>query len=506
MTVSVAERPGPENTVDTALSSAYANRVPQGIKLIYAGGAAAETIIGVAFNSFNFFFYTNIMGVPGTLAGLAITIALVFDAISDPLVGALSDRWQSKLGRRHPFMFAAPVPVMLCLFLIYSPPDGFGSFQLFLWLTVLTVLMRSSMTLFHVPHLALGAELSADFTERTRVMSINTLLGAVGGIGFAYVAYTFFFAATPEFENGMLNRSAYSTLAITASLVGGSIMVASALFTRQLIPRLPAAPSNLPRFSVKEFIVDCRSVMTNQNYLMLLIGYLFLSATMGTRDTINLHMNTYYWELLPDQIRYIALFAMLAPVFGFIVTAPLHDRFEKKPVLITALIGFLICAAAPVMLRIFGWFPENHATALLPALIAFYVLTATFVVVLLISAMSALADIADEQELITQRRQEGVFYAARSFFAKASSGLGHLLGGIAIDLIRFPVGADPGTVDSDIVFNLGLVDGPIAAIPGAIAVVFYLRYRLSRKRHSEIQEELENRHLAAKTEKTISLE
>jgi len=113
---------------------------------------------------------------------------------------------------------------------------------------------------------------------------------------------------------------------------------------------------------------------------------------------------------------------------------------------------------------------------------------------LLISAMSALADIADEQELTTHRRQEGVFYAARSFFAKASSGLGHLLGGIAIDVIRFPVGSDPGTVDSDIVFNLGLVDGPISAIPGCIAIFFYLRYRLTRDRHSEIQAELGRRH------------
>ena len=111
----------------------------------------------------------------------------------------IPNRWRSKLGRRHPFMFAAPIPVMACLFLIYSPPEGWSDFNLFLWLTTLTVVMRSSMTLFHVPHLALGAELSADFTERSRVMSLNTLLGALGGFGTAYVAYSFVFAATPEY-------------------------------------------------------------------------------------------------------------------------------------------------------------------------------------------------------------------------------------------------------------------------------------------------------------------
>ena len=76
------------NDSDDSVSSAFSGRVPRRLKLFYSVGAAAEAIIGVAFNTFNFFFYTNVLGIPGTLAGLAITIALVFDAVTDPLVGA----------------------------------------------------------------------------------------------------------------------------------------------------------------------------------------------------------------------------------------------------------------------------------------------------------------------------------------------------------------------------------------------------------------------------------
>jgi Na+/melibiose symporter-like transporter len=157
------------------------------------------------------------------------------------------------------------------------------------------------------------------------------------------------------------------------------------------------------------------------------------------------------------------------------------------------LVCLLIFATAPVLLRILGLFPENDSDMLMPTLMVFYLFTLIFGVILLISAMSALADIADEHELNTHRRQEGIFYAARSFFAKASSGLGHLLAGIAIDVIDFPVGAEPGTVNPDIVFRLGLIDGPIAVIPGIIAVFFYLKYRLTRARHEEIQAELATR-------------
>lgn len=482
-------------------TSAYAGRVPFGLKLSYAVGSGAETAISFAFNSFNFFFYTNIIGVPGTLAGLAVTISLFFDAITDPLVGAWSDRWRSKLGRRHPFMFSAPIPVMLTLFLIYSPPEFLGDIGLFLWLTVLTVLMRGCMTLYHVPHLALGAELSADFTERTRVMSMNTLFGAVGGIATAYVGYTYFFAATPEYENGLLNQSAYPKFAAMAALVGGAIMVYSTVVTMKVIPRLSVNPEAQAPFSLKSFVEDCVDAVKNRNYAILLVGYLLLSATLGVRGTIGLHMNTYYWELLPEQIRYFVIFYGIAPIIGFLVTAPLHSRYEKKPVIIGGLIMLLIFSTAPVLLRMAGWFPENNTPWILPTLIVFLVITAAFGTILLISVMSALADIADDQELTTGRRQEGMFYAARSFFAKASSGLGHLLAGIAIDVIDFPVGAAPGTVPEETVFNLGLIDGPIAVIPGTIAIFFYMQYSLTRSRHREIQAALTQRRADAASAK-----
>jgi Na+/melibiose symporter-like transporter len=235
---------------------------------------------------------------------------------------------------------------------------------------------------------------------------------------------------------------------------------------------------------------------------MLLIGYLLLSATLGIRDTISLHVNTYFWELVPEQIRFIPLFMVIAPIIGFVVTAPLHDRFEKKPVIIGSLIALLVFATSPVLLRLIGFFPDNHTSALLPTLILFNVVTISFGAILLISVMSILADIADEHELNTGRRQEGMFYAARSFFAKASSGLGHLLAGIGIDLIAFPVGAEPGTVPADTVLQLGLIEGPISVIPGAIAIILYIKFNLTRSRHAEIQAALLAKRTAAAQART----
>ena len=83
-------------------------------------------------------------------------IALCFDAITDPLAGS-SFRWLAlSLGRRHPFMYASAIPLGLAFYLLFAPPAELTEFETFLWLTVFAVLTRGAMTLYHVPHLALG--------------------------------------------------------------------------------------------------------------------------------------------------------------------------------------------------------------------------------------------------------------------------------------------------------------------------------------------------------------
>ena len=112
---------------------------------------------------------------------------------------------------------------------------------------------------------------------------------------------------------------------------------------------------------------------------------------------------------------------------------------------------------------------------------------------MVISIVSSLADVTDEHELLTGRRQEGVFFAARSFFSKLTSGLGHLLAGIAIDVISFPVGARPGEIDADTLFDFGIVTGPLTVLPALISLLFYVRYRIDQPRHQQIRRELERR-------------
>ena len=138
-----AAREGQQKEQQANVSEQDGSQTPQGgtrpplglgTKFTYGFGQAAEGLKNGAFGVFLFFYYNQVLALSGTLAGLAVGIALVFDAVTDPMAGSISDNWRSKLGRRHPFMFLAAAPLAIAFFLLFNPPAELGQIGLFIWL------------------------------------------------------------------------------------------------------------------------------------------------------------------------------------------------------------------------------------------------------------------------------------------------------------------------------------------------------------------------------------
>ncbi|CAN5777172.1 MFS transporter [soil metagenome] len=468
-------------------------RVPLRTKFFFGLGAGAESITLAAVGGYAMFYYNQVLGLPATLAGLAITVSLVLDGFADPIVGSLSDRTRGKLGRRHPYMYIAPIPVALCILALFNPPAHFAPVWLFVWFASFIVTLRIFMAVYHVPHLALGGELSSDYTERSRVMSWNNLLGMLGAAGASFVALTFFFHKTAEYPRGLLNPHAYAHFAIAIAGSGLVLLSASAWFTRDRIPLLPKTPDDLPAFTPFEFMKDMGSAFSNRNYVYLLIAYFFLSLMLGVRQGLGLYMNTFFWEFTSEQIRWFVIGTMSGYFLGFATAARLHGRFDKKiAIIVTCVLLSTIPAIAPV-LRILGLFPEPGQPMLLPLIIVFTGLGSCVASIMSISVMSALADIADENEVRYGYRQEGVLYSTRALFSKIDSAIGHFFAGVALDIVAFPEKAQPGHVDRQTLMDLALVDAPFAAIPGLIAVFFSGRYKINQKSYEATQAILRER-------------
>ena len=109
-------------------------RVHLTTKLAYGFGQMAEAVKNTSFELFLFFYYNQVLGLSGSLVGLALLIALCVDGLSDPLIGSLSDGWRSRWGRRHPWMYLAALPLALSFYLLFSPPGDSSPGLLFAWL------------------------------------------------------------------------------------------------------------------------------------------------------------------------------------------------------------------------------------------------------------------------------------------------------------------------------------------------------------------------------------
>lgn len=459
--------------------------VPAPVKLGYGVGQFTEGVKTAAFN-FVFFLYTQVLGVPAAPVGLVLLIATIWDAITDPLMGSISDRARFALGRRHGFMYAAAVPLGLSYVAMFMPPAGATGAWLWIWLGTTAIAARTAMTMFHVPYLALGAELSRSYTERTTIVGVRTAFSLGGLAVMLAIGWGWFFRATPEFANGQLNPAAYPGFAAMCGGLAALTALIAGVSTHARIPHLPRATGTAAPLSMRSLWQDWRVALANSSFRALVIGLVAFGTMRGVQETLSIHLYTYFWRLSSSQILAVYLAGIGALLVSIPAWTAAATRIDKKPVL---LIGALVFTAAVVLmpvLRSLAAFPGDDSEWLMPALLVGYGIAGLGAAAVFVSTGSMLADVADELEATSGQRMAGVLFGASALSFKVTSGLGGFLGGLALSAIQFPVGAAPDTVPVSAVTWLGWSYGPLAGVFGFVAAWSFTRYALTRDRHARL--------------------
>jgi glycoside/pentoside/hexuronide:cation symporter, GPH family len=465
------------------------------LKWSYALGSTAEAVAFTASSSFLLLFYNQVLGLPADKVGIALSLGLFVNAVFDPLVGSWSDRTRSRWGRRHPFMFASILPAALCFYAVFNPPDTLSDMGKLIWLGAMNTMLMQAMTLYHTPHLAMGGELSGGYLGRTSVMAYNTFCLWLGDTIGWLLAFRVFFAATEQFPNGALDPSRYPAFSISIALLIAGLLFYSSWSTRSRIRYLPQVAAETPRFGGRSLMRDVGRTLSNRNYIMLLIGLAFLSMMVGVRIGLGIYSNSYYWQLTNDEISYFVIASFAGYVFAASVVVRMHDRFDKRWSAAIALALYCIGPVLPLLLGLAGILSPS-TPGLIWILIAFALLQHFPYSVMTTTIYSALADIADENELKYGMRQEGIFYSTRTFFQRVDQALGTALAGWVLSRIAFPSGVKPGEVPQPILDDLALAL-LISTIPGLIAAVFYGMIRVTRKTHEATRAAIDARNAEA---------
>jgi len=461
-------------------------------KFFFGLGAMAEGTKAAAFNVFLLFYYNQVLGVSGTLTGAAIFIALLVDAITDPLIGSLSDSFHSRWGRRHPFMYSAPLPMAICFVLLFNPPPGLSQSGYFFWLLTWAIGVRASMTLYSVPSAAMLPEMTAHYDERTSLVSYRFLFGLIGAVLIAQIGYLHFFAPSAQFADGRLNPDAYGAFAIVGSVILITALLGSCLGTHHLIPSLRPA-QHTEAFSLRRLTNEFRLVLGNSSYVALFIVTLLASVADGFLEVVSLYMGTYFWGFSTKQLSVLTYAYMIATVIAFACARPLTQRFDKKKAAVGLALFFSVASPLPIFLRLADIIPANGSSTLLLFLFFHLLVVITVQIIIRITFVSMVADVVDTHELATGKRQEGMFFSSLTFADKATSGVGGLIAGVALDLISFPQGATVGTIAPETIFKLGLVVGPGLMMLRLLSLMCVTRYRITREYHRQVLEQLAER-------------
>jgi len=460
------------------------SRLPLRTKLAYGFGAVAFGVKNNGFDYFLLLFYSQVMGVDAPLVGLALLIALLFDAFSDPVVGYLSDNTHSKWGRRHPWMYASALPVAIGYFLLWVPPAGLTGNELFPYILVLAIFIRVCITLFEVPSSALSAELTQDYDDRTSLFSYRYFFGWIGGTLMATVALAVFLAPTEAIPNGLLNKEGYGIYGIFASIVILISILVTSLGTHSQIANFKPPPPKRA-MSLKRIFVEIYETLGDRSFLALFLTALFGAVAAGLSAGLSFYMSGYFWGFSTDQISVLSFSIIISAFIALIISPLISKRVGKKRGAIFVGVCAFTIAPAPVVLRLMGMMPENGDPLLFPIVWLAVITEITMVITLSILTSSMMADLVEASEIRTTRRSEGVLFAAATFARKAVQGFGVLAASAVLAVVQFPKGVAPGQVPDETIFRLGLYYAPTLFVIWMLAIASLKLYRIDRDKHEE---------------------
>jgi len=466
-----------------------AARLPLGHKIGYGFGQLVEITVTSMLSIFALYYTTQVCGVPGALAGLALGAGLVIDAILDPLIGSLSDNWRSRLGRRIPFMIVGLIPLVLSFNLLFALPSTIGSTGQFLWVLAVSVMLRVSISIYGLPYQALGVDFTDDYTERSSMATWRWGIGIIGTFAVIGLGYGVFLKG----PDGLSNRSGYLSLTLTLStlvIAGAVVAIRTGLLARHL--HGDAAPAEQAR--LYRFLDEVREVFRNRTFRVLFGATVLLQISQGVNQALSMHISIFYWRLTTAQMQAFSMAAVLGLVFAAPIAGPLLKRMEKRTVLTVGLLGMAILYAAPVTLRLLKVLPQKvDSIAVFLTAISFFAFISFGLST--IAFFAALPDAVDEHEHLFGTRREGLFFAGWSFASKAATGMGLLIGGMVLQLLSFPA-QTPGhnaaamAIPEQTLTWLAVAGGPGSGLLAVIATALMALYSIDRAMHARIMADL----------------
>jgi GPH family glycoside/pentoside/hexuronide:cation symporter len=431
-------------------------------KLGYGLGIFGPMLGWVAAMQYLMYFYTEVVGISPPQAGLIFLIGMGWDAISDPLIGAIADRTRTRWGRYRPYLLFGALPYGISVALLFTPPDGSPE-MVFVAVLGAHLLFRTGYTLVYMPYTAMIARLTTDYDSRTDLTAFKTFFVFCGNLAVSFLFYTLvlFFGDGTERQGFLPAAALIGAIATTTAWLCFT-------FTEEKDMQLAAVDHNM-KTPVGKIAGD---LVANQPFLMVFAGVAIFGGFYGAE----LAMIPYfakYWFNDPAVSRTLFTVQAVMSLLSIPAWLSIGHRFGKKAVWISGttlsaigLVTIFVLATKSVWLTAILYGVANvGATGFI---LIFYAMT---------------ADTVDWGEWRTGRRQEGVVFGAISFANKFAAGVA--TGAIGMGLAWVGFVSDQTQSDSTLA-GMRVIGLLIPAAAFLLSAAIMLRYPLTKARHEEI--------------------
>jgi len=438
----------------------------------YASGEGATSITMNGIGNFAMLFYTQIMGLSPELAGIALSISTIWDALTDPVMGTISDRTSTRYGRRHPYMLVGGVLLAFCFLALWFVPEGFrGEKVLFGYLLALNILIRTVFTVFVVPYTALGFEMCKTDADRSRLQGVRYGFNMIVNVVFGAFAWVLFFrdgsAADGSRIDGTRIEANFRNMGAVLTVSALAMILICVVATYKYAEK-GMVKQGKERFSshVKAFVHDLKDVYSDR--LVWMVFGFFGLAQFSMMVVSQVQMFTYvdYMQFTDAQKTFVHMSGMIAFMLGSLALGSLVKRLDKKKTGYLAMIISSVGGLGALIVFTGGVLHPQATAGGFPLAVAVFGLLQVLwwggCGIMVPLATSMIADLSEVKKWETGEVTEGRYAAGFSFFLKAANALGLFVTGYILKSVGYVSGAESqGIATVNHLALMTFITGPI---------------------------------------------
>lgn len=460
--------------------------------IVYAQGDCAISLVMNGVFGFAMLFYTKALGLNPAWAGVAMSVSVFWEAFTEPVMGHISDNTRSRWGRRHAYMLFGGLLMAVCSFLIWDVPTAIDNSQMdiFWYLLTMNILLRSGLTLFFIPYMALGFEICQDYHGRARLQGIRQIFNMAANFAGPAMAWSIFFR-----RNGNVHASAvaanYLHMGIAFAAATGIFVLVVVFFTYHWHEDTRHAPKESDADWLTTFVVDMKHILSDANSRWVYLFVFIICTGMVLVSSLQMFVYVDFMKLTAIEKTIAQGATMIGMALGAGVSVSIVRLLDKKG---AAIAGGLTSICANALLAVFFltgmitprtvWYLGGHSIPI--ALIAFVTLGAVYWFgngIMLPLSASMIADVSALHTARTGINKDGGYSAVYSLMMRIAIATSLMASGYCLSLIGYKTALEGRHVAQNVqtLWNLaGLMFG-FGIVMAAIAIVVLSFYRVNNQ-------------------------